>query len=67
MFLEFINVTSYGSGSKKIIEISYSFMGSVLYNCPGYWDEKMDWHPGNFYAEDAILDDLIEKRMKKSI
>ncbi len=46
----------------RINEISYSFVGGeVINSCPGYWDRDLNWHEGNMYAEDAILDDLVEE------
>ena len=39
-------------------EISYCYMASAVHDCPGHWDSKLNWHPGNVWPQDAILDDL---------
>ncbi|MDD4893800.1 MAG: hypothetical protein PHW54_00600 [Candidatus Omnitrophica bacterium] len=42
-----------------ITEISYCYVSSCIYNCPGYWDPKFNWHERHIWPEDAILEDLI--------
>jgi len=44
-----------------ILEISYCYVAEAVYNCLGHWDEKMNWHQGHLWPQDAILEDLIEK------
>jgi len=50
-------------GAVQISEISYCFPAytNSVYNCPGYWDERLNWHEGHVNPEDAILIDLIEE------
>jgi glutathione synthase/RimK-type ligase-like ATP-grasp enzyme len=53
----------YGDFGKPLItEISYAYaMGPSYDNCPGYWDEHLNWHneevdPQRFMIEDLIKD-----------
>ena len=47
------------NGDPKIAEISYCYQNKAVYNCQGYWDDKMNWHAGHIWPEDVILIDLI--------
>jgi len=49
------------TGEPLIVEVSYCFVGSAVYHCPGYWDNRLQWHEGNMWPQDAILADLIEQ------
>jgi glutathione synthase/RimK-type ligase-like ATP-grasp enzyme len=31
-----------------IVEINYGFAHEAYFKCPGYWDEQLNWHSGNF-------------------
>jgi glutathione synthase/RimK-type ligase-like ATP-grasp enzyme len=42
-----------------ICEISYGFMAQAVYDCPGYWDERLNWHEGHHWPQDLILDDIL--------
>ncbi len=44
----------------RIVEISYCYMDDAVYNCKGHWDDRMVWHEGHVWPQDAILDDLLE-------
>jgi len=44
----------------KINEISYCFVDWVVQNCPGYWDEKLNWHSGHFWPQQCQLEDFIK-------
>ena len=48
-----------------ICEISYGFLSSAVYDCPGYWDEHLSWHEGHCQPEDLILDDMIATIQQK--
>jgi glutathione synthase/RimK-type ligase-like ATP-grasp enzyme len=39
-------------------EISYCYLASAVHDCPGHWDNKLNWIPGNVWPQDAILEDL---------
>jgi len=42
-----------------IVEISYCYMGEVIYNSPGYWDENLNFVKGHFIPEHIILENFI--------
>jgi len=42
-----------------IVEISYGFVSSAIFNAAGFWDKKLEFHPGHFYPEELILNDFI--------
>ena len=48
------------NGSFFIVEISYGFIGEVVANCGGYWDDDLNFHKQFLYPENAIITDLID-------
>lgn len=50
-----------GSGTPRILEISYAYQAKAVHDCPGYWDRELNWRSGNFWPQDAILDDFLRK------
>lgn len=42
-----------------IVEISYGYVPSAIKNCPGHWDEDLNWHKGAMWPQDAIIEDVI--------
>ncbi|WP_110954067.1 ATP-grasp domain-containing protein [Anaerosinus massiliensis] len=48
-------------GEPLIGEISYGFADVAIYNCEGYWDEKMAWISGHVWPEYAHVDDFINE------
>jgi glutathione synthase/RimK-type ligase-like ATP-grasp enzyme len=42
-----------------INEISYCFVDSAVQKCPGYWDEKLNWHSGNFWPQKFQIEDFL--------
>ncbi len=48
-----------GKGEPRVCEISYVYRGDFVYQCPGHWDEKMEWHAGHYWPEYFILMDLL--------
>jgi len=44
-----------------LVEISYGFIPAVYWDCPGYWDEQLNWHEGKFRTEDWMIELFIEK------
>lgn len=48
-----------------IVEISYGFVSSAIYNASGFWDNNLEFNPGNFYPEEFILNDIISDDSKK--
>jgi hypothetical protein len=47
------------AGSPLIIEISYTYIASAVYQCSGHWDEELNWHEGHYWPQDAIIEDVI--------
>jgi hypothetical protein len=41
-------------------EISYTYEAKAVYNCPGYWDENLNWHEGHFWPQYFQLADTLE-------
>lgn len=49
-----------GKGNPKICEISYNYLDNAVFNCPGYWDEKLNWHRGHYWPQYFHLMDLLK-------
>jgi len=43
----------------RIGEISYTYQDKAVYNCPGYWDENLNWHEGHYWPQYCQLVDLL--------
>jgi len=43
-----------------LIEISYGFSFKGYINCPGYWDEHLNWHEGKFNPYGWMVDMIIQ-------
>jgi glutathione synthase/RimK-type ligase-like ATP-grasp enzyme len=48
-------------GRPLILEVSYAYMARPVFDCSGYWDSKLQWHPGNVWPQDAILEDMLAR------
>lgn len=44
----------------NINEISYCFVDKYVHDCPGYWDDALNWHKGNFWPQQMQLEDFLE-------
>lgn len=44
-----------------LVEISFGFVPDVVFNCPGYWTENLEWHEGCLFPQDVILNQILEK------
>jgi hypothetical protein len=42
-----------------LCEISYTYQDLAVYNCPGYWDNQLNWHEGNIWPQLSHLQDLL--------
>ncbi len=40
-------------------EISYTFQSRAIFDCPGYCDHALNWHPGHFWPEYLHLVDAL--------
>ena len=47
-----------------IVEINYGFAHKAYEECPGYWDESLNWHEGKFNPCDWIIDLMIRNKNK---
>ncbi len=45
----------------QIGEISYTFVDWLVWKCPGYWDESMNWHEGQLWPQYCILVDALKR------
>ena len=51
-----------------IVEISYAYtMKGETNNCPGYWDENLNWHPDNVNPQRYIIEDLIAEIKQQNV
>jgi glutathione synthase/RimK-type ligase-like ATP-grasp enzyme len=48
----------YEKGQPRITEISYGFVPTVYDPCPGYWDNKLNWHPGSLNPYGWMVDEI---------
>lgn len=44
-----------------IVEVSYCYDSVAVHRCAGHWDDRLNWHEGPMWPEDAILIDLLEE------
>ncbi len=54
-------------GEPVIGEISYCYLASAVHECKGHWDQKMKWHDGQTWPQDAILEDICASLGETSI
>jgi hypothetical protein len=47
------------NGEVQFCEISYDFVDTAIYSCPGYWDSELNWHEGNYWPQYCQLVDLL--------
>ena len=48
------------NGDSEFCEISYTYVDSAIYNCPGYWDSNLDWHEGHYWPQYFQLMDALK-------
>lgn len=46
-------------GRPLLLEVSFSFVASIVARCPGYLDQRLKWTAGSFDATELILKDLM--------
>jgi glutathione synthase/RimK-type ligase-like ATP-grasp enzyme len=55
------------NGEPKIVEISYTSLVGPFYNdCPGYWDDNLQWHPATVNLEYFMIEDFIKTIQNKN-
>lgn len=47
-------------GKPLLIEVSYGFSQKVYLNCPGYWDDNMQWHEEKFFPEYFMIENILK-------
>lgn len=43
-----------------ILEFSYGFRAPGYDKCPGYWDDELNWHPGQFNPYGWIIENMLD-------
>ena len=38
-------------GEGEFCEISYTYSDKAVWNCPGYWDNELNWHEGHYWPQ----------------
>jgi glutathione synthase/RimK-type ligase-like ATP-grasp enzyme len=49
----------------KVIEINYGFAPYGYDDCPGYWDEQLQWHEGKFNPYGWMIELILKKINKR--
>jgi len=48
------------NGQPAVCEISYAFVDTAVFNCPGYWDRNLIWHEGHYWPQYCQLVDALK-------
>ena len=51
----------YKNKQPVVVEISYGFTKEGYDDCPGYWDQTMNWHEGAFDPYGWMIEDVLHK------
>lgn len=46
-------------GAPVVCEISYTFVDTAVFNCPGHWDADLQWHEGQMWPEEAQVEHFL--------
>ena len=49
------------NGDVGFCEISYGYLDTAIYDCPGYWDSSLNWHEGHFWPQYCLLVDALKR------
>lgn len=49
------------NGKPIVNEMSYGYLDKAVYDCPGHWDNDLNWHEGNMWPEEAHVIDFIDE------
>ena len=49
-----------GRKELEISEVSYTYVDTAVYNCPGFWDKNLRWHEGHYWPQYCQLVDALE-------
>jgi hypothetical protein len=50
----------FDTGNPKVVEVSYAFARKGYLPCPGYWDQNLNWHEGEFTPEHFMIENFVE-------
>jgi len=57
----------YDNGNPLIVEISFGTTPAAYKPCPGYWDNKLNFHEGEFDFCSWMVEEMVDKINKKKI
>jgi len=46
--------------SPLVVELSYAFSVRGYQDCPGYWDQDLNWFEGKFIPEHFMIEDILQ-------
>jgi glutathione synthase/RimK-type ligase-like ATP-grasp enzyme len=46
-------------GGRYFCEMSYDYLDTAVFNCPGYWDSRLNWHEGHYWPQYCHLADAL--------
>ena len=44
----------------KLVEISFGFVPKAYESCPGYWDQNLSWHEGDFDPYGWMVEEVLK-------
>lgn len=50
----------YRDGEPVVGEVSYTYASWAVHECPGHWDNDLNWHEGRMWPEEAQIEDYIK-------
>ena len=51
----------YDNNEVSFCEISYAYQDVNIHACPGYWDNHLKWHEGNYWPQYMLLKSFLNK------
>jgi glutathione synthase/RimK-type ligase-like ATP-grasp enzyme len=46
-------------GKVRLNELSYCFINRSVYECPGFWESRLEFHPGHHWPEEFQVEDFL--------
>jgi hypothetical protein len=47
------------NGKPSLVEISYAYQSKAVFDCPGHWNDKLEWQEGHVLPEAAHAEDFV--------
>jgi len=47
-------------GKVRLNEFSYGFVNRAVYECPGFWNPRLEFHPGQYWPEEFQVEDFVQ-------